>query len=343
MKRLHLIHLLSSLVIFSCTSRSGEKKKSSFDVIEKNIPNTKTYDPSENISISLNENKNQTNDSILLYTGKISHLELPKPFRDHQIVKHFAYTLSYNEQHEQADWVAYELTSEEKIKRFNRTNKFLPDPLVITNSSNNSDYGKSGYDRGHLAPASDMEWSMTAVAESFYYSNMSPQVPGFNRGVWKRMEGLVRAWAVVNNSIYIVTGPVLTNGLATIGPDKVSVPKYFYKVILDYSEPSIKGIGFIIANASSQEPLQNFAVTIDSVEKFSGIDFYTQLPDLQENLIEKTLCLSCWTWGETKSRRAGGDNKTSISVQCTGITKAGNRCKHMTYSPNGRCFQHGGN
>jgi endonuclease G, mitochondrial len=167
---------------------------------------------------------------------------------------------------------------------------------VKTGTADNGDYAGSGYDRGHLAPAADMGWSSIAMAESFYYSNMSPQVPAFNRGIWKRLEELVRTWAVDYNAVYIVTGPVLTNGLLTIGINKVSVPKYFYKVILEYNDQDIKGIAFILPNTGSGEPLQNYAVTIDSVEKFTGIDFFPKLPDDQERIIESTLSVNSWIW-----------------------------------------------
>jgi endonuclease G len=90
-----------------------------------------------------------------------------------------------------------------------RKDNFRSDPKVKTGSAALSDYKGSGYDRGHLAPAADFKWSATAMSESFYMSNMSPQVPGFNRGIWKNIESTVRNWAVENDEIYIVTGPVL--------------------------------------------------------------------------------------------------------------------------------------
>jgi endonuclease G, mitochondrial len=238
-------------------------------------------------------------DSVRQYrtrSAAIVKLEIPATKSDDVIISHSGYSLEYNETHEQANWVAYELTAKETNKVFDRTDKFLPDPSVVTGSANDKDYSGSGYDRGHLAPAADMGWSSTAMAESFYYSNMSPQLPAFNRGIWKKLEELVRTWAIEYNTISIVTGPVLTPGLPSIGPDKVSVPKYYYKVILDYEEPDLKGIGFILPNAGSGDPLQNFAVTIDSVEKVTGLDFYPALPDSQEKLIEKTLCIKCWSW-----------------------------------------------
>lgn len=250
-------------------------------------------------------------DSVPLYnikTTTITKLEIPKTNLKDIIITHTGYSLLYNETHEQANWVAYKLTKKETNKIWERTDKFLTDPKVKTGTADDKDYSGSGYDRGHLAPASDMGWSSTAMAESFYYSNISPQDTSFNRGVWKRTEELVRTWATENKSVYIVTGPVLTNGLTTIGYNKVSVPKYFYKIILDYNEPSIKGIGFIIPNSSSSEPLQQFAVTIDSVEKFTGIDFFPLLTDEQEKIIESNLNIKSWTWKSSqinKRKRKG--------------------------------------
>jgi len=279
---------------------------------------------------------------------KIAHLEIPAITTNDAIVKHLGYTLSYNEKHEHANWVAYELTTEETQKGVTRTNDFRPDPAVKTGSATNADYQGSGYDRGHMAPAADMSWSAQSMEESFFYSNMSPQVPGFNRGIWKKLEERVRQWAIENKDIYVVTGPVLTGNLSSIGPDKVSVPRYYYKVILDYTQPELKGIGFILPNASSTLPLQSFAVPIDSVEKVTGIDFFPALPDKQEQAIEKTICIPCWSWSSTNhltpnpspdSYRDKGEGR-SVKVQCSAITQAGNRCKRMTSNASGKCTQH---
>jgi endonuclease G, mitochondrial len=282
-------------------------------------------------------------DSVPLYNIKaptLSKLEIPKTNRKDIVITHTGFALLYNEPHEQASWVAYELTKEETNKIFERTDKFITDPKVKKGTANDKDNAGSGYDRGHLAPASDMGWSSTTMAESFYYSNMSPQTPSFNRGVWKKLEELTRTWANENNSVYIVTGPVLTSGLTTIGPNKVSVPNYYYKVILDYTEPSIKGIGFIIPNIGSSEPLQQFAVSIDSVEKYTGSDFFPLLADDQEELIEKTLCIKCWSWKSAKAPSGTEENKNSTSVQCNGKTKKDDRCKNKTLNASGYCYLH---
>ena len=218
----------------------------------------------------------------------------PKSILDEQIIDHFGYSLSYNEDHEQANWVIYELTDNEVSGGVKRKNQFRSDPKVKTASASLSDYRGSGYDRGHLAPAADMKWSVTAMSESFYMSNMSPQRPSFNRGIWKRLEEQVRLWALNNKSIYVVTGGVLEDELETIGVNEVSVPEYFYKVILDYIEPELKGVGFIIPNKRSNERLINFAVSVDSVEISSGIDFFYLLPDSIEKRIESNVNLSEW-------------------------------------------------
>jgi endonuclease G len=220
---------------------------------------------------------------------------LPAGAANGQIVDHFYYTLSYNEAHEQANWVMYRLPASFLTgERAERSDNFRTDPEITTGSATPDDYKRSGYDRGHLLPAADMGWSVEAMSLTFLMSNMSPQEPSFNRGIWKKLETRVREWAVEDGLIYVVTGPVLEDGLPEIGEDQVSVPKYFYKVILDYQEPEIKGIGFVMANRKSKLDIYHYAVNIDSVEKLTGLDFFPALPDEFEAEIEFTLNLNDW-------------------------------------------------
>lgn len=270
----------------------------------------------------------------------ISRLEIPSTSTNDQIINHTGYSLLYNELHEQASWVAYELTKDETISKYERIDKFFIDPLVKTKTATDKDYLKSGYDRGHLAPAGDMGWSMTSMTESFYYSNMSPQEPSFNRGIWKKLEEQVRTWANDDEAVYVVTGPVLTSGLSTIGLNKVSVPKHFYKVILDYKNPVIKGIGFILPNNVSKDDLKSFAVSIDSVERFTGIDFFPSLPNDQESLIESSIHLKAWSWNSSSTNNIIPKEKLEQSIQCKGITKAGLNCKNNTLNKSGYCYLH---
>ncbi|MDD5529054.1 MAG: DNA/RNA non-specific endonuclease [bacterium] len=221
---------------------------------------------------------------------------LPSYTTGNDIIKHTGYTLKYVEKYEQPEWVAYKLTAEMTKGTCKRTDNFRPDSMVKTGSAEPSDYKNSGYDRGHLAPAGDMKWSEKAMSESFYMSNMSPQKPDFNRGVWEKLEEQVRQWAKDNQEIYVVSGPILSKNLPTIGKNKVAVPSYFYKVILDSKEPEIKGIGFVLPNQSSTNPLTTYAVTIDSVETLTGIDFFPAIPDTLENTIESSIQISKWSF-----------------------------------------------
>lgn len=300
---------------------------------------------SQTKSIALPEKTDRAESTIdtVLVTEEINTdgLEIPA-HTGQRLTRHFAYTLLYNEKHEQAAWVAYQLTKNETVRVYERSNDFNEDPLIASGSATDFDYKRSGYDRGHLAPAADMGWSATAMRESFFYSNMSPQDPGFNRGIWKRLEEQVRDWAWENEVIYVVTGPVLTSNLPNIGSNGVSVPSYYYKVILDYSQPSVKAIAFLLPNQSSTAGIQAYVVSINEIEKLTGIDFFPSLPDQQEEQLESQQCEACWTWNVYKKRakRSASHASTSAAVQCSGLTKKGNRCKRKTTDSSGRCYQH---
>lgn len=204
-------------------------------------------------------------DSVLVYTG---------------------FHLLYNEDYEQASWVAYILTREQVLSGTeSRTENFRADTAIVTGSATPRDYLRSGYDRGHLAPAADMKWSPAAMSESFLMSNMSPQTPGFNRGVWSRLEAKVRGWAVDNDSILVITGPVFYEIEEYIGENRVGVPKYYFKVIADISPPDYKVISFLLENTSSTADLFSFAVSIDSIEVITGYDFFATHPD--QDMIER--------------------------------------------------------
>lgn len=198
-----------------------------------------------------------------------------------QIVTHRYYALSYSEEHELPEWVAYELTRERlKTKWVDRTNDFRSDPKVDTKSAHPLDYKRSGYDRGHIAPAADMAFSEDAMSESFYMSNMAPQVRGFNVGVWRELEELTRDWAKKFRHLYVVSGPILNRPyIDWIGKNEVAVPHAFYKVLLDLSEPELKGIAWIIPNEVTEMPLTEYATSIDEVEQLTGINFFAELMD----------------------------------------------------------------
>ncbi len=213
---------------------------------------------------------------------------LPSFRPDDDIVRHSGYTLRFRDEYKQADWVAYPLLPEEINGDADREgSSFRPDPAVPTGSALPADYTRSGYDRGHLAPAGDFKFSRRMMQETFYMSNISPQAPEFNRGIWKELEELTRQWALRDNGLYVVTGPVLKPGLSTIGrTNEVSVPGKFYKVILYCNDPEIRMIGFLLDNEGSDSSLKQFVVPVDQIEQLTGIDFFPKIPDNLERELE---------------------------------------------------------
>ena len=211
---------------------------------------------------------------------------LPANVTDHQIVSYTQFTLSYNEQHEQADWVAYELTSEEVAMKQKRCNCFKTDASIITKSASKSDYSSTGFDLGHLSPAADNNMNEQANEESFLMSNISPQIPRFNRGIWKELESWVRDKATEHNSVYVVTGPVFLNNLGVVGKNNVTIPGYYYKILLRQENSKMLSIAFLMHQLSSSSDIKDYLVTINTIETLTGLDFFPELSKSTENRIE---------------------------------------------------------
>ncbi|MBA0883540.1 DNA/RNA non-specific endonuclease [Flavobacterium undicola] len=232
-----------------------------------------------------NVNSNQTIKDLNFYLPTSTTL---------QIIKHDYYTLSYNEKAEQAEWVAYELKKNYiKNSDFKRP-FFIEDPMVGTKSADWRNYKKSGYDKGHLCPAADMEFDINAYNDTFFTSNISPQNPDFNGGIWNRLEQKTRFWAVKNNGLFVITGGVLKGSLESIGKEDVLVPKYFYKILLSPSKRNYKMIAFLVPNEKSSKAIFEYVVSVDKLESITGIDFFPKLEDNIENSLEKNVEYKPW-------------------------------------------------
>ena len=227
--------------------------------------------------------------SFLYQPILLAQLYLPKS--EGEIVKHSYIIMSYNEKHEQANWVFYKLNQRNINGDSKRKDNFRPDPFVSSGSAELIDYKGSGYDRGHLAPAGDMKMTNNSMSESFYLSNISPQYPSFNRGGWKRLETLIRKWAA-SKSLNIYTASILGNDLNSIGPNQVSIPRKFYKIIFDTSNENV--IGFIMPNQKILKELRSFVVSIDEIEDSTGIEFFSEMEDYKENELESNIDLLNW-------------------------------------------------
>lgn len=226
-----------------------------------------------------------------------------------EIICHSAMCLVYEEKHEQAKWVAHIILPDIVNGKEGRTNNFRKDTLVKTETADDDDYflkvkqpdGKIkydgfGYDRGHLAPSADFRWSKKALSESYYYSNMSPQLPEFNHQKWADLEGIFREYITSHSEtqLYVVTGPILYDTLPKLerAKNKVTIPEFYYKVALDLTNN--KAIGFIMPNKKIEYPTASYAVPINDVEKITGINFFYQLNDSLEEALESQKIVSDW-------------------------------------------------
>ena len=285
---------------------------------------------------------------ILTLSAAAQSLEIPAPRPGEQVIYHTNYTLSYNEEFEQADWVAYELTRQELTGTEMRKDNFRSDSSVLTSSAALADYKGSGYDRGHLAPAADMKFSETAMSKSFYLSNMSPQAPSFNRGVWKNLESLVRRWAWESLSVFVVTGPILNKAdYLRIGEDRVAVPEYYYKIILDAKEPVIRCLAFLLPNKKCDVPPESYTVTVDDIEALTEIDFFPALADELEEKLESRIDKSLWDFNppplpetgtvsvSTEQKPVSQTNSTLYWMNSSNNTRHNPNCRYYGNTKNG--------
>lgn len=249
-------------------------------------PQTTTVVAKQTEATKQTDTSNRTSVSNRIPSSK--DLEIPTLLtpRQQQIIRHTGYTVSYNKDTKLPNWVSYELTRAETKGKEKRSNRFIADPLVKGAIATNADYTRSGYDKGHMAPAGDMKWSPVAMNESFYFSNMCPQHPQLNRRGWKKLEDKIRDWAVADSAIIIICGPVIKKQPKTIGKNKVVVPQQFFKVILSPFVKPMRAIGFLFNNEQSVDPLSAYVVTVDSIERLTNMDFFSLLPDEIENKIE---------------------------------------------------------
>lgn len=206
------------------------------------------------------------------------------------------FTISYNEKYEQAEWVAYELRKEQVVNAKFKRPYFIQDKRVATRSADWKNYKNSGFDKGHLCPAADREYNQKAYEATFLTSNVAPQKHDFNSGIWNRLEEKIRYWAVKYDKLYVVTAGVLQPNLKTIGYEDVAVPNYFYKIVVTEKKGNYRLIAFLIPNTKSDRPLYEYVVSVDTIEKLTGINFFPHFPDAIEKELEQSKSYKDWSF-----------------------------------------------
>lgn len=233
--------------------------------------------------------------------SEILDIGIPLVLPNEELITHSAMTLVYSIKHKQPKWVSHCITSDIINGNVSRTNDFRIDSLIqngtaieqdyflkFLNKDSTYEYDGFGYDRGHMAPSADFRWSQKALSESYLYSNISPQVSELNREKWAELEGLLRGYIYLNpaSQLYVTTGPFLHDSLNAIerSRNKVSIPEKFFKVVLDLKNK--KAVGFVMYNQECLHDLSFYATSIDEIEKETGIDFFYQLDNDLEDLVE---------------------------------------------------------
>lgn len=220
-----------------------------------------------------------------------------------RLVRYDSYTLMYNLNKLNPQWVAWELTAEETDGDIPRDGnatgaksyRFQVDMNLPFLQADNNDYRNSGYDRGHMAPAADMKWSVQSMNDCFYYVNCCPQNHNLNGGVWKSLEEKCRALAKNYGCVWICCGPIFYGQPKEyIGPHNVAVPDAFFKVMMVYADSAYHGIGFICENRPGKQPLENFVWTIAEVEEITGLNFFNALKSEESLAVKSSVDLGLW-------------------------------------------------
>ena len=187
------------------------------------------------------------------------------------------YALKYSNGSKNAVYVVEHVTKESITGPAKRKDDFRPDPtLAAGTSAQLADYAGKPYDRGHLAPGADNTQTESIMSESFLLSNMIPQVPNNNRGIWKQLEVQVRDYVLKNNDVYVVSGPIYNTVYETIGAG-VGIPQRIFKVIVDVKNQ--RASAYIFPNtALPVADLPKYKVTIREAEQASGLNFNPKLP-----------------------------------------------------------------
>lgn len=208
-----------------------------------------------------------------------------------ELVMHPGHALVWSEKHHQPKWTAHIVLPDIMQGNLARIDSFMPDPQVRGTTDLFNEYWNSGYDRGHMVPSADMRWSQRALQATYLYSNIAPQRPEMNREAWADLEDWGRRYVHYGKErVFIVTGPVLAEGLPTLSTPNartpVSIPTYCFKAFADLEGPEKKGIAFIMKNGPAERDMLQCVVTIDSVERLTGLDLFPALDDSLEARIE---------------------------------------------------------
>lgn len=276
-----------------------------------------------------NVNANTGYDNVSVTGYEIPHLNDQNVYADHYVtmdgVQILNYALEWDNTKRHANWVAFTFDTTTSADVVKRTDLWAKDPkLPAEMQTGDSDHKNDGFDRGHLCASEDRVYLKEANDQTFYYSNISPQLNDFNGGFWRKLETRVQTWGRstadgVYDKVYVTKGGTLNkllknfkgttvdggtpttdaNGFTIHG---LACPEYYYMAVLSQKDDVFHAIAFLVPhkegmtkNPSSDE-LKEYVVSVDKLEEETGIDFFCNLPDVLENEVEAACNLNDWAW-----------------------------------------------
>lgn len=276
-----------------------------------------------------NVNANTGYDNVSVTGYEIPHLNDQNVYADHYVtmdgVQILNYALEWDNTKRHANWVAFTFDTTTSADNVKRTDAWAVDPkLPAEMQVQESDHKNDGFDKGHLCASEDRVYLKEANEQTFYYSNMSPQLNDFNGGFWGKLEARVQTWGRstadgVYDKVYVTKGGTLNkllknfkgttvnggtpttdaNGFTIHG---LACPEYYFMAVLSQKDDVFHAIAFLVPhkegmtrNPSSDE-LKEYVVSVDKLEEETGIDFFCNLPDVLENEVEAAYNLNDWAW-----------------------------------------------
>lgn len=207
------------------------------------------------------------------------------------------YSLEYDSERYHARWVAFTFDEANSVKKTKRSDAWAWDPQLPSRLNTERLFKGSGYSRGHLVASEDRSASYEANAQTFYYSNMSPQLQEHNSGIWARLENKVQTWgrsARLRRVLYVAKGGTISDDLILSErvKGKIVVPRYYWMALLAEKDGEYHSIAFLTEHRAyerGESDLKRLALSVDSLERFTGLDFFYNLPDSIEAAVEQEL------------------------------------------------------
>ena len=233
--------------------------------------------------------------NVLVAHTQLADVMLPSARDREQMIHHKGYSLSYNTSYLQPSWVAYKVSKSQINDDGSVKAKYAEDPQLSSNSASKKDYKEGGYIMAQFVNFLDVKHIPDAAEETYYLTNITPMKLAYYNHIWLKTEEMIRIWTTDTDGLYVICGPILTDSpFPTIGSNNVSVPNRYFKAV--YDPKNKKAIGFIFKNGTSSGKLSGYAVSIDEIEKETGIDLFASLDDELEKEVEANLDKSQWNF-----------------------------------------------